>query len=148
MLLLAWLSFLAMPLHADNSGPVRWYLQGAEQGNASSQFQLGQMYLSGEGIEPDFEQARRWLRLSALQDYPAAQFELGEIYRVGHGVPIDYVEAYAWFHLASLNKLTAGLDARNRISLMMDTEQLMAAYWRVKMVWKEMAAGTASSPKQ
>ena len=147
-MLLVWLPFLVLPLQADNVGPLRWYLQGAEQGNASSQFQLGRMYLAGEGVEQDFEQARRWFRLSALQEYPAAQLELGEIYRVGHGVSIDYVEAYAWFHLASLNKLKAGLDARNRISLMMDTEQLMAAYWRVKMVWKEMATGTASSPKQ
>ena len=125
-------------VYAETSGPIRWYLQSAEQGYASSQFQLGQMYLTGEGVGQDFDQARLWFRLAALQDYPAAQFEMGEIFRLGNGVVVDHTEAYAWYHLAALNKLAGGIEARKRMSGVMDADQIAAAYWQVKLIWKEM----------
>ncbi|MBV1960590.1 MAG: sel1 repeat family protein [Immundisolibacteraceae bacterium] len=145
LLLVVFMVFSLTRVYAETPGPIRWYLQSAEQGYASSQFQLGQMYLTGEGVEQDFDQARLWFRLAALQDYPAAQFEMGEIFRLGSGVAIDHAQAYAWYHLAALNKLVAGMEARRRMSGVMDADQIAAAYWQVKLIWKEMA-GSAARP--
>ena len=132
-------------VYAEAPGPIRWYLQSAEQGYASSQFQLGKMYLNGEAVEQNFDQARLWFRLAALQDYPAAQFEMGEIFRLGSGVAIDHILAFAWYHLAALNKLSAGMEARKRMSGVMDAGQIADAYWQVKLIWKEMDGEAALS---
>ena len=129
------------PTPGSTLSPIHWYLQSAEQGYASSQFQLGQMYLTGEGVLQDVEQARQWFRLAALQDYPTAQFQMGEIFRLGNGVVIDHTQAFAWYHLAALNKLSAGFEARKKMSAVMDADQISAAYWQVKLIWKEMTDG-------
>jgi TPR repeat protein len=41
------------------------YMQLAEEGNAVSQYNLGAMYLTGEGTEKDLVEAWAWTRLSA-----------------------------------------------------------------------------------
>ena len=51
--------------------------QLAEQGDVSSQYNLGQMYAYGEGIPEDDTEAVKWFRLAAEQGYARAQFNLG-----------------------------------------------------------------------
>ena len=39
----------------------------AEQGNVDAQFNLGQMYLRGDGVSQDFKEAARWYTVAAEQ---------------------------------------------------------------------------------
>jgi len=52
----------------------------AEQGNADAQLLLGRMYLMGEGITKDNDQAVKWFEASAAQGNADSQFMLGSMY--------------------------------------------------------------------
>lgn len=69
------------------------WLPLAEAGDARSQYQLGQMYLKGEGVEADAATALKWFRLSADQDYSPSLFNLAELYYTGRGVAHNHDEA-------------------------------------------------------
>lgn len=43
------------------------YRKSAEQGNASGQYNLGDMYENGKGVTQDYNEAIRWYRKSADQ---------------------------------------------------------------------------------
>ena len=59
----------------------------AEQGFASSQFNLGLMYDKGQGVAQDYQEAMKWYRLAADQGHTNAQTNLGVMYHKGYGVP-------------------------------------------------------------
>lgn len=73
----------------------------AEQGNADAQNMLGYMYRFGEGVEPNYELARKWYRLAADKGNPTAQNNLGVMYRLGLGGDQDFQEAFYWFRRAA-----------------------------------------------
>ena len=52
----------------------------AEQGNAEAQLLLGRMYLMGQGVSKDNDQASKWFEVSAAQGNADAQFMLGSMY--------------------------------------------------------------------
>src|SRR5712691_8471260 len=47
--------------------------QEAEQGHAEAQFNLGLMYIDGQGVPQDYTQAAQWLRKAAEQGDATAQ---------------------------------------------------------------------------
>ena len=75
--------------------------QAAEQGDATAQFNLGNMYATGEGVPQDDPEAARWFRLAAEQGLASAQFNLGVMCANGEGVPKDNAEAVRWYRLAA-----------------------------------------------
>jgi TPR repeat protein len=52
----------------------------AEHGNAVAQLLLGRMYLMGQGVTRDNDQAGKWFEASATQGNADAQFMLGSMY--------------------------------------------------------------------
>ena len=79
----------------------------AEQGDAFSQYALGNMYRDGRGVPQDETEAVRWYRLAADQGLAAAQFNLGNMYGDGRGVPQDETEAVRWYRFATDQGLAA-----------------------------------------
>jgi hypothetical protein len=73
----------------------------AEQGNAEAQYDLGVMYLRGQGVLQDYKEAVKWFRLSAEQGNANAQYNLGLLYYKGEGFPKDYKEAVRLFRLSA-----------------------------------------------
>lgn len=71
-----------------------WYLKASEQGYAPNQYALGQMYFSGNGVLPDYQQAVNWYQKSAEQSNPCGQNGLATMYENGNGVPQNYKEAF------------------------------------------------------
>jgi uncharacterized protein len=51
----------------DDAEAVKWYRKAAEQGYANAQFNLGLMYLNGEGVPEDNVFAYMWFNLAAAQ---------------------------------------------------------------------------------
>ncbi len=72
----------------------------AEAGDAHAQSSLGDMYLSGRGVERNYDEALKWLRKAADQDDADAKVDLGIMYSKGWGVPQDYLDALQWFYQA------------------------------------------------
>jgi TPR repeat protein len=74
-----------------------WYMTAAYQGDAASAFNMGQMYVAGEGVEKNLEKGLYWIKLAAGKNYLSAQEVLVTAYTIGDlGLPIDLVEAKNW----------------------------------------------------
>ena len=72
----------------------------AEEGNAIAQGLLGRMYLRGEGITQDYQEAAKWHHLAAEQGNKYSQHTLGSSYFYGVGVTQNYKEAAKWYRIA------------------------------------------------
>lgn len=70
----------------------------AEQGNAEAQLLLGRMYLKGEGVLMDPDQAIKWFKASARQGNGNAQFFLGSMYLLPQK---DVGEGAKWLRLSA-----------------------------------------------
>lgn len=73
----------------------------AQEGDAEAQYQLGQLYTRGDGVELDFEASLKWFRESANQDYVPAFNSIGFAYEFGKGVEIDNSIAISWYEKAA-----------------------------------------------
>ena len=65
--------------------------------DAETQFHLGTLYESGNGVPQDYAQAVLWYRKAAEQNLAIAQYRLGVLYANGVGVPLDKVQASQLF---------------------------------------------------
>jgi len=70
----------------------------AEQGSAEAQLYLGKMYMMGQGVIRDPDQAMKWLKASALQGNADAQFFVGSFYVLPHR---DIAEGVKWLRLSA-----------------------------------------------
>lgn len=84
-----------------NNKELELYRKKAEQGDADAQYQLGNVFFVGEGVEEDNDEAIKWFRKAAAQGHADAQYQLGEIYYWGQGVDEDYNEAIDWYFMAA-----------------------------------------------
>jgi TPR repeat protein/ankyrin repeat protein len=73
----------------------------AEQGDAQSQSNLGQMYSSGQGVPQDYTEAVKWFRRASEQGDAFAQSYLGYLYFNGLGIAQDYAEAVRLYKQAA-----------------------------------------------
>ena len=71
-------------------------LEKARTGDMRAQFELGEMYETGDGAPPDYKEAVRWYNASAEQGYSEAQFNLGAMFEKGRGVKQDALKAVIW----------------------------------------------------
>lgn len=75
--------------------------QAAKQGNVIAQNTLGFLYLNGQGVSQDYEQAASWFRKAADQEYRDAQYNLSVMYKLGQGVEQDNAESLKWLEKAA-----------------------------------------------
>ena len=73
----------------------------SEAGVAMAQNIVGRMYLRGQGVPLDYNQALLLFRKAASQGLPNAQNNLGVMYAAGQGVQQDYKQALVWFRVAA-----------------------------------------------
>lgn len=81
----------------------------AEQGDSMAQFNLGLMYVRGEGVTQDLNEAIAWFRKSADQGNVMAQVNLGNMYANGEGTPANYSEAVKCYRTAALQGNTLAI---------------------------------------
>ncbi|MXW90932.1 MAG: hypothetical protein F4114_15320 [Rhodospirillaceae bacterium] len=92
---------LAAAKRGDYATAYRGFRRLAEQGHASAQNNLGNMYAEGHGVQQDHAEAVKWYRRAAKQGESDAQNNLGYMYEEGQGVSQDYVEAAKWYGRAA-----------------------------------------------
>ena len=86
----------------DYATAYRLFMQLAEKGNPTAQYNIGWMHANGQGVVQDYAVASRWFQNPAGKGNATAQYNLGWIYANGLGVPQDYVRAHMWFSLAAV----------------------------------------------
>jgi hypothetical protein len=66
----------------DDKLAVKWFRKSAEQGNASAQYNLGQMFELGQGVAQDNKSALKWYQKSAEQGNESAEKSYRKIHDI------------------------------------------------------------------
>lgn len=72
----------------------------AYKGDPEAQYQLGMIYMRGDGVNVDAKSAVEWFKRSAEQGHRAAQLALADCYTYGWGVEVDETQAEYWRNLS------------------------------------------------
>lgn len=100
------LSMLSFAVYADQSDYI-WNQQFekkivlAESGNIKAQYDIGNMYLKGQGIAKDAGEAFKWFEKAAAKQYARAEYKLGYLYHRGDGVTKSNKQAARWISKAA-----------------------------------------------
>ena len=104
-------------LNGDYVTAMRLIRPLADQGNAYAQYELGSMYVNGQGVPEDYAEAAKWFRLAADQGNAKAQFGLGLMYYNGRGVVQNYAEAMKWYRRAADQNFSAAQNNEKHMYL-------------------------------
>ena len=99
----------------------------ADEGDPSSQYNLGVMYRMGKGVAKDDKEAAKWYRLAAYQGDAGSQFLLGYMYLNGIGVPQNNLRAHMWVNLAASQGVEAAENERDNLAKEMTSEDIALA---------------------
>lgn len=83
----------------DSEEAFGWFLMAAYQGDATAAYDLGQMYMNGEGVEKNLAKAVYWTKNAAEKNQLAAAKAMAVAYRTGKGglgLAIDTEQAKIW----------------------------------------------------
>ncbi len=86
---------------SDYATALKVWLPQAEEGDATAQTYVGEIYEKGLGLQPDYVLAAQWYRKAAEKGYARAQVNLGHLYEKGLGVQKNPTEALNWYRKAS-----------------------------------------------
>jgi TPR repeat protein len=111
----------------------------AEQGDAFTQYNLGQMYRKGKGVLQDYKTAVKWYTLAAEQGYADAQFNLGVMCDNGEGIPQDNKTAVKWWKLAAEQ---GDADAQSNLGVMYGMGKGVIQDYIYAHIWLSIAASS------
>ena len=90
-------------LPANINPRVQAIMEKAIQGDLKSQFTLGDMYLNGNAVKRNIQEAIKWHKKAADQGYAPSQFKMGLIYTGFSGIKADKQETLKWYTMAANN---------------------------------------------
>lgn len=130
----------------DSRQAVRWMRPAANRGHLYAQFNLGEAYLNGYGIEQSNSEGISWLQQAANGGLADAQVSLGLKYDEGVGVAQDSELAVKWFRRAAKQ---GNRDAQNNLGIAYATGEGMPKDYVQAYRWLELAriAGHPASGK-
>ncbi len=97
-----------------------------------ARYNLGVMYLEGEGTAQNYKEAFKWFSKSARRKHAGAQYNLALMYKKGLGVPQNYIYSYMWFSLAKTNGDKEAQEAIEALTKEMFPEDIRKADELVK----------------
>src|ERR1043165_9652319 len=86
---------------SDFKEALEWFRKAADQGSASAQHDIGNMYVLGQGVEKDMAESVKWFTKAAEQGDTDSEYALGLRYAGGTGVEQDFAQAVKWYSLAA-----------------------------------------------
>lgn len=86
---------------ANYQTALKVWMGQAEAGDAEAQNYVGEIYMKGLGIEPDYTRAAEWFEKAAAQNDRRARINLGYLYEQGLGVQKDMARALNLYREAS-----------------------------------------------
>lgn len=93
------------------------------------------MFLQGQGVRQNYQEAEGWFRKAADQGDPQGQHLLGMMYRDGLGREQDDVEAYKWFTLSATQGHIDAVRERKTLTSEMDAADIAEAQ-RLPREWE------------
>jgi TPR repeat protein len=117
----------------------------AEEGNVLAEHLMGNMYLWGEGVPKNYEQAVAWWRKAADQGSSNSQSNLGDMYQNGWGVPKDDLIAVNWFQKAADQ---GNAVAQDKLGLMYRQGLGVPKDFVLAVAWYRKAADQGFAPAQ
>jgi len=118
---------------------------GAQKGNADSQWMLAVMYYEGKGVPQDYQETFKWCHLAAEQGNVKAQSLLGVLYANGLGVQQDDQEAFKWMLLAAGN---GDVGSQSSLGLMYVQGRGVEKSYENAYAWWLIAAGNGDAEAQ
>ena len=100
-IIVAVIIFYVIYRERKKSALIRQYQSDADAGDPESQFEMGTLYQSGQGVPRDLRRAIDYYRKAAEQGHLGAQSNLGIHYASGNGIEKNYAEALKWFTRAA-----------------------------------------------
>jgi len=85
---------------SDAAAASAWLWKSVAKGNPEAPIKLANMYIKGDGVPQNCEQALVLLRSAAAKENAAASSRLGSMYAAGTCVPRDRVRAYEYISSA------------------------------------------------
>jgi TPR repeat protein len=99
----------------DTKAAVKQYEKAAAGGVIQADARLGELYLDGNRVLPDFSKARSYLTVAAKAGNAPAAIDLARMLKQGIGSAADPVGAYAWLEVASLERNALARSERDRL---------------------------------
>ena len=99
----------------DYGVSYRKWLSLAKNGNSDAQYNIGVMYLRGDGLQRSNKLALYWLMKASKKRHAVSQFTLGRMYYEGIGVQKNYKNSFKWYKKAAIN---GHKKAQNNLGLM------------------------------
>jgi uncharacterized protein len=91
--------------YRNDTEALKWYRKAASLGIAHACHRLGDIFLSGQGVAKDKEQAFQWYLSAANMNHEPSQELLGKAYDQGLlGLPVDPERAKYWLAKAETNR--------------------------------------------
>ena len=107
---------------------------------AKAQFDLGERYYNGDGVEQNYIEAFNWYKRAAdwqLKQFPEAPYNVGFMYANGQGVAQDDAEAFKWYkHAADMDDA----DSMYEVAFMYYNGQGVAQNHAEAVRWLRLAA--------
>ena len=129
----------------DYVSAVNYFRQGAEQGDAYSEYWLGLCFYLGRGVELDYNNAASYFVRSAEKGYVEAQSRLAQCYFAGHGVDKNYKEAARYFYRAAMQGHTS---SQKRLAKCYEMGIGVPRNTSAAIYWNNVAMGLAALPKR
>ena len=95
--------------------------------SVDAQYNIGNLYAEGLGVELDPQKALKWFRQAAESGLADAQYNLGSMYANGDGVAESYPKAHFWFGLAAQQGDEDAAQSREIILRRMTPQQIQEA---------------------
>ena len=92
---------LVLESDEENAEYIGELMKRAESGEGEADFELGQKYYHGEGVNQSYKEAFKCYMRSAEQGYLPAMTKLGLMYSRGYGVAHSFSEAAKWYSMAA-----------------------------------------------
>ena len=89
----------------DRAGAAKLFEAAAKKGHPQAHYNLGLLFLTGDGKPENPHRAFLHLRFAAQQGLAAAQYDLAALYQRGHGVDPNAYEAARWLRTAAASGL-------------------------------------------
>ena len=99
----------------------------AASGDSLAQFNMGLLYVEGQGVVQDYKEAAKWFRMAAEQGDSDAQYNLGLLYFNGQGVVQDYKLAHMWLNIAATDGDEVASKGRETVARKMSSEDVSKA---------------------
>jgi TPR repeat protein len=145
---LAHMTELGLGVPRDPVKAIDLYKKAAAQHVVAAQERLGEAYLNGDIVLPDYGQAKTFLELAAYHGNARAAMLLGQMYRIGLGVTADRKEAYAWSEVARLEGNTFAERERNASLRDLSPDDQQAAIARARDILKDIKRETGSATQK